>query len=344
MNGYRKKLCAVALCTALFIFVFGCWLYREYKISAQYLIQKPIYIFDWENKKYNVRHLRFLSKSRLFCATLVRNKAAFLKEWIHFYLNQGIDHIIIYNHNTTDVATTQLLVSEINQNQNMVTSITMIDAERSFERYCSHSIKNKGEHWFAWCQYDVFSHSLHTLRHWNPHAQDLWLACLDVDEYIWGRKQCLKAILFQLPLSTEVLFVVGYTFGTSGFHNNSEFDSVLSSHLWRAKDDFKNIRKYFTRVNSKNVLELWSVHSPNCGLGFTGILGLTDHYLCQWSILNETEIRFHHYQFFSNEEIATKLVQNHNQAYEKSMKHQSDTYNVVFDNTILNVNTSCLKK
>jgi len=341
-----KKCCgkikASVLFSVLLMFIFlSCWLYKEHKLSARDFLYTPIYVFDWEKQMYSVRHIRFLTNSRLFLATLVRNKAAFLKEWIYFYLKQGIDHIIIYNHNTSDVDTVQTLLAEIHKNKRLVTTITMIDAERSFEIFCSHSIKNKKEHWFGKCQHEAFNHAFQALRNWNSQANDLWFTALDLDEFIWGKKQCLKEVLFKLPLSTEVFFVQGYNFGTSGFHNNLQFQSVLQSHLWRAKDDYKHIKKYFTRVNSKNVLELWSVHYPTCVLGFTGSLGLTDYYLCKWAMFNESEMRFHHYQFLSLEDMAIKRVHNLNPAYYNFIQHQNDTFNLIYDDSILNVDSQC---
>jgi hypothetical protein len=259
--------------------------------------------------------------------TLVRNKARFLKEWIDFHLKQGIDFIFVYTHNASDVDTELVLMPYIKSKK-----VALIDAERAFPELCSQDYP-RFEHWFAWCQCEVFNQALHILRISLP-RRDLnkWLAVFDVDEFIYGHSKCLRETLQEdIPKHIDSVQVQGYSFGTSGFENNSQFKNVIDTHLHRSSID--SIYKSVSRIWNIN-LEYNSVHHPHCIIPF----------LCEYMMLPMVNpyIHFNHYQYISMEEHRQKIAMNANDRYKQVYKdiRRQNELNSVFDDMILNVSSA----
>jgi len=278
-------------------------------------------LWVWRHGAYNMKSLWQFNRQTLFGVTLVRNKAVFLAEWLDFHFDQGFDFFFVYTHNASDIATQMVLEPYIAQNR-----VALIDAHRMFETVCSQS-QPRIEHWFADCQVEVFNQALHVLRvSLTMYASDCWLAVFDVDEFIYGRSKCMHEVLRDIDESVDAVVLHGYTFGTSRYENNSQFQSVVQSHSLRSATVFtyKSISRVW-RINT----EFTGVHQPHCIIFF-----LCNHLLLY---VGNPILAMNHYQFMSNEEQLKKIEDNSNPFYQDVYNNASTqaSFNAVFDDGIL---------
>ena len=333
-NNYRKCMTRKGACTCFIIFVAiyfifrtGVYLNNERRVIS-FFNDPPKSLWIFNGKHYQRSTLWNFHDKSLFAVTLVRNKARFLKEWVDFHLKQGIEFIFIYTHNASDVETELVLMPYIKSKK-----VALIDAERAFPELCSQNYP-RFEHWFAWCQCEVFNQALHVLRISLPrHDRNKWLAVFDVDEFIYGHSKCLhKTLTEDIPQHIDSVQVQGYSFGTSGFENNSQFENIIDTHLRRSSVDI--IYKSISRVWNINI-EYTGVHLPHCIIFF----------LCEYMMLPIVNpyIHFNHYQYISMEEHRQKIAMNANNHYRevyRDTRHQNEL-NSVFDNRILNASLAC---
>jgi hypothetical protein len=262
----------------------------------------------------------------MFGVTLVRNKAAFLVEWLDFHFDQGFDFFFIYNHNASDVETQRVLVPYLQSKK-----VTLIDAVATFPVECNHSQRHS-QHWYNVCQASVFLQALDILRIFHSSDANTWLAVFDIDEFIFGQKKCAREVLQAMPPSVDFVTVHARVFGASNYTNNSQFVSVLHSHLHRASLAFHDHWKSISRVSSPFV-KYPSVHDPGCVVFMCSSITMPSHN----SMLN-----MNHYQYVSLEELQRKCIDNHNTFYSNIGKNQAlqDAYNSIYDDSILHA-TPC---
>ena len=335
----------VGAAAAYTLFIAIVYLNNQRRIS--YMFENPpilwIYNIDNNNKgqgKYQPKPLWNFPKNKrtLFAVTMVRNRAMFLKEWLDFHLNQGFDFFFIYTHNVSDVDTEIVPKPYI-----QAKTAALIDAAKMFPYVCSQAYPHDIPHWFSDCQVAVFDQALHLLRvsinNNDRGGESAWLAVFDIDEFFYSNpaqeKGCLRYVLRAMPHDVDVTVVHGYNFGTSNFENNTQFSSVVHSHLHRSASS--TIYKSISRVGSINT-EYTGVHRPHCIIFF----------LC-WHLFMLAEdpaspIRLNHYQFVSMAEHRKKMSMNSNVFYAEVYNNlaQQAEFNSVFDDSILNA-SGCVK-
>ena len=330
----------VGAAAAYTLFIAIVYLNNQRRISSMF--ENPPILWTYNNNdnngikgrgKYQPKPLWNFPKNKrtLFAVTMVRNRAMFLKEWLDFHLNQGFDFFFIYTHNASDVDTEIVLKPYI-----QAKTAALIDAAKMFPYVCSQAYPHDIPHWFSDCQVAVFDQALHLLRvsiNNNNDRESSWLAVFDIDEFFYSNpaqeKGCLRDVLRAMPRDVDVTVVHGYNFGTSNFENNSQFSSVVHSHLHRSASS--TIYKSISRVGSINT-EYTGVHRPHCIIFF----------LC-WHLFMLAEdpaspIRLNHYQFVSMAEHRKKMSMNSNVFYAEVYNNlaQQAEFNSVFDDSILN--------
>ena len=171
-------------------------------------------------------HLRYLTFT-----TMLRNQRRWLREWLEFYLMMGVDHFIIYDNNSEDEP---LEILQPYIDQGVVTYIVWPPQRipgpwRPFKT----QIEAYQYHWYhdsletclddSWtihrqgpCQLAAFGDALAR----SKGGVTRWLACFDVDEYIYPRPNSafdsIANLLRRQHANIDHLTVHGSVFGTSG--------------------------------------------------------------------------------------------------------------------------------
>lgn len=172
-------------------------------------------------------HLRYLT-----LATMIKNQRRWLREWLEFNFMLGVEHIIIYDNESTDLPL-EILQPYINMNL-----ITYIPWPPPSVPPPQLPFSNSLEQW----QYIWFKDALETCLSdsWTIHKQgpcqlaafadaiarckggvSRWLGIWDVDEYIFPRFSSpyrkLSTLLHREFGDTDHIQVYGNVFGTSGY-------------------------------------------------------------------------------------------------------------------------------
>lgn len=141
----------------------------------------------------------------LSIVSTVRNEAHNLPEWIDFHLAQGVDHLYLFDNESTD-ATPQLLSSYARSGL-----VTVIPWPH-----------RKGYH----TQSRAFAHALR-----NFGGANRWMAFIDVDEFLYCPDgQALPEFLAGFA-HRPALLVNRFTYGTSGFETPPP--DVTGHYFWR---------------------------------------------------------------------------------------------------------------
>lgn len=266
-----------------------------------------------------------LNRGSLFGVTLIRNKAPFLKEWLDFHLAQGFDQFIIYNHNVSDEYSIEVLLPYIVKNQ-----VILIDAMATAPYACDFHLEGYNPHWYSYCQDICFTHGMEIVRH-NTIRHEAWVLQFDIDEYVFGLKgKCFRDAFDQIKENYDVVHMKGFTFGTNFFEYNQQFSSVIHSHFLRAPS-YLNATDHKKLILVTSPWPFWTTtHDVTCYLDMCNRQRLPHQN--DW-------IRFHHYQYISNEEAKLKAKTNTNLDYVKIIENPAhiEFFNSVYDESILNV-------
>ena len=304
----------------VFCSVFAIW---ECFFSLQYNIRKlHPFIFQPSTNTYSQNHIK-LRNGSLYGVTLVRNKGPFLKEWLDFHFNQGFDQFLIYNHNVSDTQTLDVLLPYILDNNRVI----LISALQTAPEHCSFQNELYVDHWFGTCQNFCFTQAFNIIRNFSSDI-NTWVGHFDIDEFMFGvGNKCLKTALKSIIVQIDVLYMKGLTFGTNGFAQNNQFDSVIQTHLHRAPNNKHTIiQKKLLRTSNQWIYET-RTHDAYCIFSACRQFKLSPF---------NKYIRLHHYQFISMEENILKAKTNHN-SYYNQISNNLDYFNTIYDPTILNV-------
>jgi hypothetical protein len=320
-NKYLNKLlCSGVWIMLMILFIFLA--YDQYILNRLLWTPQPVWVFNHISKLYEKGYLA-IHPRHLYGVTLVRNKAQFLAEWIDFHVEQGFNQFLIYNHNVSDYATTDILLPYV---QNKL--VILIDALSTFPNQCSYNDQKTKDHWFGVCQNYCFTQSLDIIHNQPNGLENSWIFHFDVDEFVFTQnKRCIWENLILLNANVDVIYIEGLNFGTSNFSRNDEFHSVIQTHFWRAGFE-KSIRKKFINAKSSN-LQFIKTHDAYC---------IT--YLCSAFHLGQINdwVRLHHYAMYSIEEALIKSKTNHNFFYSSVAQSNEKLaeFNVIYDDTIRN--------
>lgn len=169
-------------------------IYRSFVGGIQYILVKPFLLLkspSINGKKYNV----------VICG-MFKDEAPFLKEWIEYHLIIGIDHLYLYNNNSTDNYA-EILEPYINQK-----IITLID-------------------WpYDHSQMECYKHFHDTYRH-----ETMWYTYLDIDEFFCLRDNITIMDWLQNHKHYPVIFVNWLMFGTSGQMKHDYSTLVIEQYI-----------------------------------------------------------------------------------------------------------------
>ena len=236
---------------------------------------------------------------RMAVATLVRNQASYLPEWIEFHRMLGCELFLIYDHYSDD-NTSAVLAPYVGSGL-----VVLIDALAVFPVSC---IPTAGEHKQARCQVSVFNHALAAVK-----GKARWMGNFDVDEFMYPvNGSSLVGVLDKSYASIDVIRLIGIAFGGNGLEKKATPDAdgnILVTELFtrRASVVLTNDRFEGSRFGRKTVynpdkVNKIHIHGVECAA-------------CTRAEIQPlaSDIRMNHYQYKSREEQEKKSVLNGNQ-------------------------------
>ncbi len=339
-----SRLCSVLSHKKMFgvfviVIVFLSFLYHMYVSERTFVLfllnhhnylqySQTFWMYDHEKQTYQntVPNVRI---NTVMGVTLVRNKSPFLKEWLDFHFAQGFGKFFIYNHNSTDANTVKVLQPYLKNKR-----VIMFDALRTFPKECSYDDEQRVTHWYSKCQTYCFTQIFDFIHHKFEKSSNVWLLNFDIDEFVFGLdSKCIVNTLRAVSSSVDVVTILGLSYGHSNFKNNSQFDSVVSSHLWRSPTNHV-MRKTFVRASSNQIYFI-TTHMAFC---------YTFHCKEKRFEAINSDIRFNHYSILSEEEARIKASNNHNSYYTEILGDPSalNSLSSIFDDTFTIKAKSCL--
>ena len=238
------------------------------------------------------------SRVRMAVATLVRNQASYLPEWIEFHHMLGCELFLVYDHYSVD-NTSDVLAPYVDAGL-----VILIDALAAFPDRC---IPTDGRHRQARCQVSVFNHALAAMK-----GKARWMGNFDVDEFIYPvNGSSLVGALDTTYASVDVVRLIEMAFGGNGLEKKATPDAdgnILVTELFtrRASASLTNDRFDDSRFGRKTLYHPGKVgkiqiHDVECVACIrVEIQPLAD------------DIRMNHYQYKSREEQEQKAVMNGN--------------------------------
>lgn len=230
--------------------------------------------------KYLKKHRDKWNKN-MAVVCIAKNEGPYIKEWVEFYKNQGIDNIILYDNDSTDNMHDEL--SEYISDGFVIYNV-LSGRKRQYDAYHIAVDKYKNEY--------------------------KYMAFLDCDEFLY----CSKGNLYEKvdELFTKYNDVGGIAvnwlcFGSGG-HETKPEGSVLSSYTKRAEYDFAPNHHVKSICNPRCILGFSNPHNPYYIKGFNNInengvvIGgpMSESVVCE-------QLRINHYFTKSKEEFLNKI-------------------------------------
>ena len=238
------------------------------------------------------------SRVRMAVATLVRNQASYLPEWIEFHRMLGCELFLIYDHYSDD-NTSAVLAPYVDAGL-----VVLVDALAVFPVSC---IPTAREHKQARCQVSVFNHALAAVK-----GKARWMGNFDVDEFMYpANGSSLVGVLDKTYAAVDVIRLIEIAFGGNGLEKKATPDAdgnILVTELFtrRASVVLTNDRFDGSRFGRKTVynpdkVNKIQIHGVECAA-------------CSRVEIKPlaSDIRMNHYQYKSKEEQDQKAMLNGN--------------------------------
>ncbi|KAH6588984.1 hypothetical protein BASA50_010340 [Batrachochytrium salamandrivorans] len=198
-----------------------------------YYYDKYVRIKKWPRKK---------GVYFLIVATMIRNKARYVPEWIEFHLLQGFDRFVIYDDRSTDglkeildpyikmdVVEYLLWPEDADKVNRSATGPRVFDTPGQEEAFNTHFYKlcidrpgNGNQHAHGGCQKAAALDALARYRH-----KTVWILHSDIDEFFYTPRDSAQTGLSGIVTVRDILaqnyhyydqiIVQGHIFGTNGF-------------------------------------------------------------------------------------------------------------------------------
>lgn len=261
-------------------------------IACLFLICTTYFTEEISRVTLNISHVR------MAVATLVRDQASYLPEWIEFHHMLGCDLFLIYDHYSVD-NTSDVLAPYIDTGL-----VVLIDALAAFPVRC---IPTGGAHKQARCQVSVFNHALAAVK-----GKARWMGNFDVDEFIYPvNGSSLVDALDRTYASVDAVRLTEPAFGGNGLEKKATPDAdgnILVTKLFTRRvstsltsDRFDHCRFQHKTLYNPGKVDKVQIHDVECVACIrVGIPPLAD------------DIRMNHYQFKSKEEQEQKAAMNGN--------------------------------
>lgn len=169
--------------------------------------------YKWNDKKY------YLSICAIF-----KDESLVMKEWIEFHRLVGVDHIYLYNNNSTD-RSCEILKPYIDEG-----FVTLVDWPM-----------------LPPCQAEAYNNFKE--RFWN---ETNWVAFIDLDEFICPKRAFNVKDLLKNFQSYPSLLIYWRMFGSSG-HIEHDRNKLLTEQYTIAWDKYNDIGKCFFNTRFKSV-------------------------------------------------------------------------------------------
>lgn len=241
------------------------------------------------------------SGTGLVIVAIFRNEAPYLVEWIEFHRLVGAHHFILYD-NGSDDASTAVLAPYIEAGIVTVmpwqTFALGINAQRLAY---AHAVVNFG--WMA-----------------------EWLACIDIDEFLFSERQVSVLPLLDALQGLDGLYVPRFEFGPSG-HTKPPAGLVIENYLERARiSDTPKVKSLVRAVRATGMATHRSL--------VEGRVGTLPHEG------GPLALRINHYFTKSTAEFAAKLARGWPEGASRDLEHKrehfdSTTIDTVRDTSIL---------
>ena len=249
----------------------------------------------------------------LAVAAIAKNEGDYIKEWIEFYVKQGVTHFLIYDNDSTDN------LEDILQPfiaQGIVTYKKLPGKQR---------------------QYDAYTMAIN-----NYKDKFRYMAMLDLDEFCFCRvpDKNLYEFVDEFMKSHEQAGGIGVNwliFGSSGYETKPA-GGVLENFLMCAEKDFGSNHHIKTICDPQKVLCFFNPHRPIYLRGYHNFNENGE--IIKEAITDEvsfSKIRINHYYCKSKEEYIRK--KNRGMADVNSVRNESEFYgndqNIIKDTEIL---------
>lgn len=169
--------------------------------------------YKWQDKKY------YLSICAIF-----KDESLVMKEWVEFHRLVGVDHIYLYNNNSTDNSC-EILKPYIDEG-----FVTLVDWPMPPPSQAQ--------------AYNDFKH-----KFWD---ETNWVAFIDLDEFICPRRAFNVKDLLEKYRSYPSLLVYWRMFGSSGRIEHDK-DKLLTEQYTIAWDKYNDVGKCFFNTRFKSV-------------------------------------------------------------------------------------------
>ena len=244
------------------------------------------------------------SKHFMAVATLIKNEAVYLPEWVLFHRNMGIDVFYLYNHGSND-STVEICKSLVRYG----IEVHLLDAQALFPEQCKGG-NRVGDHKQASCQLRAFKDAIERARNYVQ-----WLGIFDIDEFLYSNidNSLLKVISNDKYASVDQVIIKSTVWGSNGVEKkpvvdptNSYYPLVLEMYSKRADPTEKSSidKQFYGQKAFINPLKAISsaIHNFNC------------QEPCRTLLVEplQDDLRMNHYQYKSKEENALKAVANGN--------------------------------
>ena len=230
--------------------------------------------------------------NKLVIAAIFKNENSYLEEWINFHLNQGIDHIYLYDNN--DEAPNEETKQIIEKYQKKITHIIWNNVKSDKLR----TVQRK-----------AYQHCIYTY-----HKDFQWIALVDIDEFIYPTNNLtLKQNIIKFSnKSTPSIRIPRYNFGDSGITirpNGGVLDNYISreqypsSYKAISNIDYIDMTKHTFGVH--RYLYTTDLNTINHNLRIKNDLTYVDKKESNQDLLNfksEIRISMNHYYTKSKEE------------------------------------------
>ena len=220
----------------------------------------------------------------LTIATIVRNEAPYMREWVAFHLAMGADRLIVYDNTSTDDLAGAIADFVRLGLVEIVPWPHFIDRADFLKTGAAHAIV----------------YTRRTTR---------WLACIDADEFLFSPTGSALPDILRSYEDLPALIVYWVNFGTSG-HVAAPLGLVTESYHLRAVDSFPGNLLHKSILNPSAVRSVWGSH--RFGFDCYPVVGydenrtpIDDH---DKSRTHSSQIlRINHYYSRSRSEFDTKL-------------------------------------
>lgn len=248
----------------------------------------------------------------LAVVAIIKNEAPYLKEWLDFYLTEGVDKVILYDNESTD----------------NVFNVLNFYIKKGYVDY----YRIKG----AMRQLDAYNMAVDKYK--NRYR---YMAFLDLDEYLYctGHRELFGEIedFFREKEKAGGLAVNWLCYGSGG-HEGKPKGAVVENYLYRAETQFEHNRHVKMVADPKRVLAFVTPHNPVCYRGYHNMTesGEVLHEPFSKKVSVE-KFRVNHYFTKSKEEYMQKMDRGKADSRKKRTMEDFEIHdrNEVFDDDLL---------